>query len=255
MTDQGEGNPESRDSAATLDQHRQAGQVQSVYDEIASHFSKTRAYPWPEVEAFLDRCDSVEDGRRRGLDIGCGNGRHTAPLAKIVDRAIGLDLSRELLHEARGAMQGGRAQNAPPDSPHAGNWRATMVQGDARAFPIASDAIDVALYVATVHHLSNREARVESLRELCRVLAPDGVALVSAWSTEHERFAGKDEGFDTTIDWTLPGGETVPRFYHIYAPSEFEVDLQQAGFSIVSLEVSSGNCYATVSTAAERKHP
>jgi hypothetical protein len=88
------------------------------------------------------------------------------------------------------------------------------------------------------------------------VLAPERRALVSAWSTAHDRFdadADAQTGFDTTVDWTLPGGETVGRFYHIYAPSEFERDVAASGLELVSFELSSGNCYAVV--RPERKGP
>ena len=84
-----------------------------------------------------------------------------------------------------------------------------------------------------------------SLDELARVLTLKGRALVSAWSTAHDRFEG-DEGFDTTVDWTLPGGETVPRFYHIYSPKEFEKEVTDSELVAESVEVSSGNCYAVV---------
>lgn len=248
MTDQGEDNAESGPSSATLDQHRQPNRVQSVYDEIASHFSKTRAYPWPEVEVFLDHVDSNEHELRRGLDIGCGNGRHTAPLSEIVAHATGLDLSRELLGEARDARGRNSTGGGTSKRPTGTVWQAALVHGAAESLPIQDDVMDIALYVATIHHLPDRETRIASLRELDRVLTSSGTALVSAWSTTHDRFSDHEGGFDTTIDWTLPGGETVPRFYHIYAPEEFERDLATAGMTVKQFEISSGNCYATVAT-------
>jgi hypothetical protein len=73
---------------------------------------------------------------------------------------------------------------------------------------------------------------------------------VSAWATVHDRFSEQsgdaDEGFDTYVDWTLPGGETVPRFYHIYAPAEFRTDLAASRLTPLDTFVSSGNCYAVV---------
>ncbi|MFC6726055.1 SAM-dependent methyltransferase, partial [Halobium palmae] len=72
-----------------------------------------------------------------------------------------------------------------------------------------------------------------------------GRAVVSAWSTEHDRFDAT-EGFDTTVDWTLPGGERVGRFYHIYDPAEFRADLDASALRAVETFVSSGNCYAVV---------
>ena len=205
------------------------GDPQSTYDRIASHFSKTREYAWPEVESFLEgRSGTV------ALDVGCGNGRHTEALAARADRAVGVDLSRGLLDEAVARARDRGFADA-----------AAFVHGDAAALPVRDDAVDLAVYVATLHHLPSRDARVESLNELARVLAPDGVALVSAWSTAHDRF-DRDEGFDTTVDWTLPGGETVPRYYHIYSPAEFESDLAASDLETRRSVVSSGNCYAEV---------
>ena len=202
---------------------------QSTYDRIAAHFSKTREYAWPEVEAFLEGKTG-----ERGLDIGCGNGRHTELLADHAPRCLGVDLSRELLREAAS-----RARERGFDE------RAAFVHGDAARLPVNTDAVDLSVYVATIHHLSPRAARVRSLNELARVLRSDGIALVSAWSTAHDRF-DREEGFDTTVDWTLPGGETVPRYYHIYDPAEFETDLADSDLAVVDVDVSSGNCYAVV---------
>jgi SAM-dependent methyltransferase len=119
------------------------------------------------------------------------------------------------------------------------------VQGDAARLPIADGVVDVAVYVATLHHLPSREARVASLDELGRVLAAGGRGLVSAWSVAHDRF-DRDTGHDTTVDWTLPGGETVPRFYHVYDQAEFERDLASATVDVRDVRTSSGNCYAVV---------
>ncbi|MEF8814365.1 MAG: class I SAM-dependent methyltransferase [Halovenus sp.] len=211
------------------DEHRKPGHVRQVYDTIAEHFSQTRRNPWPEVQAFLEGVDPVA----LGLDVGCGNGRHTERLAAHCERAIGLDLSRELLGLA--AERRGRDTTA-------------LVQGHAARLPLGDDAVDLGLYVATLHHLPDRETRIASLSELARVLASDGRALVSAWSTTHDRFTrgSETDGFDTTVDWTLPGGRTVPRYYHIYAPAEFERDIRDSDLTLTDRYVSSGNCYAEV---------
>jgi len=211
--------------------------VRETYETIGSHFSKTREYAWPEVESF------VEDRCRGGvaLDVGCGNGRHAELLADHADRVVGLDASRELLAAARDRL------GACPAT--------TLLQSDAATLPLADDCADLAVYVATIHHLPQRADRRDSLDELARVLGSDGRALVSAWSTAHDRFdasADADRGFDTTVDWTLPGGRTVPRFYHIYAPAEFERDVAASDLALESLEISSGNCYAVVRPEGKR---
>jgi tRNA (uracil-5-)-methyltransferase TRM9 len=199
--------------------------VRDTYEHIADHFATTREYPWPEVESFC-----ADRTAETALDLGCGNGRHVELLTEHADRVVGLDISRELLTIA--------ADRVPT---------AALIEGDASRLPLADDSVDLAVYVATLHHLPSRTLRRASLDELARVL--DGPALVSAWSTAHDRFeadADADEGFDTDIDWTLPGGETVPRFYHIYAPSEFDADLDASALSVERSWISSGNCYAVV---------
>ncbi|WP_323190206.1 class I SAM-dependent methyltransferase [Halostella sp. PRR32] len=205
--------------------------VRDTYDRIAGHFAETREYPWPEVESF------VEDAPRSevALDLGCGNGRHAELLAAHTDRVLACDISRGLLATARSRLS-------------ERNIDADLLQGDAGAVPLADDSVGLAVYVATLHHLPTGDARLASLDELARVLSTGAPGLVSAWSTAHDRFdAG--EGFDTTVDWTLPGGETVPRFYHVYSPDEFESDLAESDLGVRSAFVSSGNCYAVVEGA------
>lgn len=212
------------------------GEVRRTYDRIAAHFAKTRAYPWPEVTAFLDRTGDPGPVPL-GVDVGCGNGRHAEVLAERADRVVGVDVSRGLLQEARERAR---------ERDFAARFR--PVQADAAALPVATGAVDLAVYVATLHHLRPRRRRLASLDELARVLGVDGRALVGVWSVSHDRFDA-ETGFDTTVDWTLPGGERVPRFYHVYDQAEFETDLAASTLRVVESFVSSGNCYAVVESA------
>lgn len=214
---------DSQDTLSDADHPRE------TYDRIASHFSKTRVNPWPEVTAFLD--DRTAEA---GLDIGCGNGRHAEPLAEHVDTVVGFDASQQLLAEAQT-----RALERGYDGPM------RFVHGDANRLPFRRNRFGLAVYVATLHHLTTQQLRQQSLSELARVLSSGGVALVSAWSTTHEKF-DRETGFDTTVDWTLPGGTRVPRYYHIYDPVEFRADIASSDLLLQEFSLSSGNCYATV---------
>jgi ubiquinone/menaquinone biosynthesis C-methylase UbiE len=197
--------------------------VRLTYERIGTHFSKTRASPWPEVESFLDgRSGDV------GLDVGCGNGRHAALLAGRTERVVALDASRALLGEARSRDASLR-----------------LVQGDAARLPLSGGCVDLAVYVATLHHLPTAATRRESLAELGRVLSSGGRALVSAWSTTHERF-DRATSFDTAVDWTLPDGTTVDRFYHVFSPAAFESLLDASPLAVERTFVSAGNCYGVV---------
>jgi SAM-dependent methyltransferase len=183
------------------------------------------------VTAFLDGTTGPVP---LAVDVGCGNGRHAEELADLADRVVGVDVSGGVLREAR---------TRASDRGFAGRFR--PVQADAATLPIATGVVDLAVYVATLHHLRPRRRRLASLDELARVLGPDGRALVGVWSVAHDRFDA-ETGFDTTVDWTLPGGERVPRFYHVYDEREFETDLTASALRVVESFVSSGNCYAVV---------
>lgn len=210
-----------------MDEHSRES-VRATYERIGRHFAQTRVSPWPEVEEFLaGRTASA------AVDIGCGNGRHSELLAAVADRVLALDASQTMLETAR--------ERLAPDS------NVGLLAGDATALPLTSTSVDIALYVATLHHLPSETGRAESLVELERILRPDGAALVSAWSTTHDRFEERT-GFDTTVDWTLPDGSVVDRFYHIVDPSEFETLLEESPLSVTRIWTSSGNCYATVTT-------
>lgn len=200
-----------------------------TYDRIAAHFSETRAHPWPDVADFLD-----DRTGERALDLACGNGRHAELMTAGFDVVVGLDASGGLLAEAENrAVEEGYALS--------------LVRGDAGRLPLRDDAFDCAVYVAALHHLPSRAARVASLDELARVLRAGGEALVSVWSTTHDRFDAED-GFDTTVDWTLPGGDVEPRYYHIYDPAEFRADLDASDLTAVDVSESRGNSYAVVTS-------
>lgn len=201
--------------------------VRETFDRIGEHFAKTRPAPWPEIESFL-----AERTGRHGLDIGIGNARHAEVLAKHVECVVGLDISKVAL---RTGLDRARKRG----------FTASMVQGDAAMLPFRNHVFDIAVYIATIHHLPSRELRVASLNELARVLESGGAALVSAWSTAHDRFDA-DTAFDTTVDWRLPSGELVERFYHIYDLEEFRADIAASHLEHTESFTSSGNCFAIV---------
>lgn len=201
--------------------------VRATYDRIGEHFARTRAHPWPAVEEFLADADQVAVA----LDAGCGNGRHAALLEAIAERVYCVDASATMLATAADRVDGAR------------------LQADVGRLPLRSGAVDLALAIATIHHLPERSGRIAALEECSRVLTGSGRALVSVWSTAHDRFAASAEdatGFDTTVDWTLPDGTRVERYYHVYSPAEFDRDLAAADVCVRERFDRAGNCWAVL---------
>lgn len=212
-----------------MDEAASRSATRRLYDRIATHFAETRSTPWPEVTDFVSSAGRGE----LALDLGCANGRHVPALAAVARKVVAVDISRALLR--RGRSEHGSA--------------AEWTQGDALSLPIKTDAIDLALYIATLHHLPTRSARIRSLDELARVLDPNGRALVSVWSVSHDRF-DETEGHDRYVPWTLPSGETYDRFYHLYDLEEFRADLRRSELPAIRTFETAGNCYAVVQGGA-----
>jgi SAM-dependent methyltransferase len=95
----------------------------------------------------------------RVLDAGCGTGALLERLSQDPEEEVyGVDFSRDALAFSR---QRGQSR---------------LVQGDLTALPFASDSFDLVTALDVVEHV---ERDVDALREICRVLRPGGVLLVS----------------------------------------------------------------------------
>ena len=140
-------------------------------------------------------------GARRGtlLEIGCGTALHLLPLAGEFERAVGTDLSAEMIRAAR------RSAEASP-------WRDRVelrVDPAEELATVADRSVDAALCVGALEHMLDRE-RV--LRQVHRVLAPGGtfVCLTPNGGYAWYRYLAPRLGLDTrhlSTDRFLTAGE------------------------------------------------
>jgi ubiquinone/menaquinone biosynthesis C-methylase UbiE len=129
----------------------------------------------PDAEAFWRRgaevvetmCASVgfsPSPEDEVVDIGCGIGRLTRALAARVRRVYGLDVSREMLEEAR-------RHNADVANVE---W----VHGDGAGLSVLSDAsVDGCFSHVVFQHIPDPAITLNYVREMGRVLRPGGWAL------------------------------------------------------------------------------
>lgn len=111
------------------------------------------------------------------LDVGCGTGLLSLSLAEIAKQVTGIDLTPEMLEQAR-ALQA----ELGIDNVH---WQL----GDVLPLPFADGAFSIAVTKATFHHLTDPAA---VLAQMIRVCGPDGRISVSDLTPDRT----KAESFD-----------------------------------------------------------
>ena len=216
---------------------------QDTWNAIAQSFDHTRKKTWQFCEKYISKINKDNTC----IDLGCGNGRHLRLLAQQCHQVIGFDISKNLLMISKKMLK------------ETGLINATLIQGDLCQLPIQSNSIDHTLYIAALHNVKQKKNRVQSLRELYRILKPQGTALISVWKKNQDRFNQRrktdqhlDEHGDIIIYWRQHS-LNIPRFYHLYEKQEFIDDLEQAHLTIITIKEialstkqSTDNYYAIV---------
>src|SRR4051812_5947191 len=131
----------------------------------------------------------------RILDVGCGYGRVAIPLALAGFRVSGLDHAENLLAAARK-----RAAEAGVD--------VVFTAGSMTRLPYPDGSFDAAVCLwSAFHELLEEDAQACAVRELWRVLAPGGLALVEGpvfvEPTAAEVETGERRGPEHRVAWHL----------------------------------------------------
>jgi ubiquinone/menaquinone biosynthesis C-methylase UbiE len=146
------------------------------------------------------------------LDVATGTGNTALALAPLVRRVIGLDLTREMLDEARRVTAERDIVNA--------DW----VLGDAGRLPFADETFDLYTVRAAPHHFVDFEA---FLKETFRVLKPGRAAAfvdcappAAAREVMHEVEVRRDPSHVRSL--------TVEEWKHRLEQAGFEVEVARA---------------------------
>lgn len=155
------------DPVVALDLERLEAIVRARAERAADYFRRNAA-AWDTIRSLYVDDGEVErrlvelfdDGRVRDLlDVGTGTGRILEVLAPKVERAIGIDLSKEMLMVARSNLERAHIRNG------------SVRLGDMYHLPMAAGSFD-AVTVHQVLHFAERPAGV--IDESARVLRPGG---------------------------------------------------------------------------------
>lgn len=151
--------------------------IKSVYDEIAGEYDERIPGSGPSDEVFTDTemefiLGKITEGERV-LDMGCGTGRFTVPLAATGAEVTGLDLSTGMLSVAGKKL----AERG---------LKAEMRQGDMANLPFLDETFDTVTSMLALMHipLADRQA---VFSEVSRVLKPGGRMLLCVKNSVFER--------------------------------------------------------------------
>jgi len=182
---------------STADPDAIRAQVRAVYEAIAGEYDDrlTSAGHADDLIAATERefvLGRVDAGQRV-LDLGCGTGRYTVPLAATGARVTGLDLAASMLDRAAAKLA-------------AAGLTADLRRGDMTELPFETGSFDVVVSTLTLMHVPPAD-RQRVFCEIARVLVPGGLVLFSVKNSTFERMFAGDRF--ATLDRTDPVAEQL----------------------------------------------
>ena len=192
------------------------------YNLIAEEFSSKRQEPWLELKFLFD--DYLMPGEKV-LDLGCGNGRFFEFCKDKNIDYFGVDSSEKLIEIAKAKYPQAKFQTA-----------------DAFNLLFPNNYFDKVYSIAVFHHIPSRELRLQFLKEVKRVLRPDGFLILTVWKF----FRPKTRLllFRFTIlkllglskldfgDVFEPWGKKIKRYYHCFSAEELMDLVKRAGLAV-----------------------
>jgi len=156
----------------------------------------------------------AEQGCRRILDLGCGNGRHVVALRQRGFEVVGVDISQSGLRLTRDWLRDEGLQ-------------AGLVCADARrAMPLLAASFDGLFSTQVIHHARLAEVQA-AIAEIWRVLRGGGMAFVSVSGRKDAEETHQEIEPGTFVPLTGPEAG-LP--HHIF--TEAEVEREFAAFKI-----------------------
>lgn len=217
------------------------------YSSFAEGFAATRRRIQPGVRRVLDTL-LPRDEHSVILDLGCGSGALGRVLAEEQRSGsyTGVDFSQELLEEARKETAGLSSSS----------FALEYIPGDLMdsgwADGLESDHYDTVLAFASLHHIPGRENHLRILRDVRRLLKPDGQFVCSLWQFQNSAKlmarvrpwseAGLDEEElepgDTLLDWRQD--RVGLRYVHLFREAEIRQLADESGLTVTDSFYSDG---------------
>lgn len=192
------------------------------YNLIAQDFARVRKEVWEEMKFLFE--DYLIPGERV-LDLGCGNGRWFRLFQEKKVNYIGVDSSEKLIEIAKKKYPEAKFQVA-----------------DALHLPFPNNFFDKIYSIAVLHHIPSEELRLGFLKEIRRVLKPEGLLILTVWKLQQRKetflllkytilkLIGKSKlDFKDILE---PWGKKIKRYYHYFSKKELVNLVKREEFEI-----------------------
>ena len=149
----------------------------------------------------------------RILDIGCGGGLLSEPLARLGAEMVGVDPSDTNIAAAKEhAAQSG--------------WRSTIAAPPPRTLAEAGESFDVVLAMEVVEHVADVPLFVASCAEMVK---PGGLMIAATLNRTLKSFALAIVGAEYVLRWLPVGSHRWDKFV---TPNELEIAMEQGGLRV-----------------------
>ena len=230
--------PNFETAIADIGSQQERAQVREVYETIAGEYDERipgngvvdEIFTESETAFLLGKVGPGDDV----LDMGCGTGRFTIPLAERARSVSGLDLSPMMLLSARKKLADRGLE-------------ADLREGDMADMPFPDASFDVVVSMLALMHIP-RQDRQKVFHEIARVLRPGGRLLIGVKNSLFERmfrgdrFAAVDVTDVESEELVFTGtrsGENMIAPWHSFSPDELTSLSAVAGLCLVHLRGNS----------------
>jgi len=248
-------------------------ETETGYDLIADKFSETRKNFWSELEFIQDYAKNED----KVLDFGCGNGRLLEIFSNKTIKYFGVDISGKLIEIAKGkylgkdiAFQKLSSSSTLPRTKATNkkkniNSKVEAIEKEyssekisqrlVRGEPLSEGFFNTIYSIAVFHHLPSEDIRENTVKELFRVLQPDGKIVITVWNLWKRKYCkyilknwlskvrGKSDldWNDCYVSFKNNKGQLFMRYHHAFTKKELEKTFVEAGFQMEKCWITGKN--------------
>ena len=212
--------------------------IKDTFERVAESYDRVRKKPWPNLITFMKENNFIKN-KMLVLDLGCANGRHTKYLEPFSDLSIGIDISFNFVKIAKSSNYGNNIQ---------------YLNSEITKLPFKDKTFTHVICVASLHHIKKID-QIIALKEIYRVLRPNGYCLFTVWIRDQERFLPvllldliflnflkNDKNYgDVMVPWRDQKQNIIAhRFYHLFSREEVESIIKFTDFQILEIKKFAG---------------